>query len=363
MRNVGERIHGPYRRERKGRVVWRVVIVGQRREDSGHRGRVTHTCPSEEEALALISTLRAKSGARTVGKTVEEYLLYLKAKGNRERSIDTTRDRLSGLLKPLWGLPLAEVTPHRAMATYQTYAADRSPDTHRNALNQARSYRRWCNKQGWVKTNPWAEVEPMGRRSAGKPQLEPDEARRFARLCLDRALFDDGAAAALLCLYLGLRAGEVVGLEKRALNLETGLLSVRVSKTRAGVRRLEIPAVLVPALKARIERPVIFPYRREWVRDSVQRLCLVAGVPVVCAHGLRGTHATLATAAGLTPKMVAGSLGHESDQVTRTNYIAPGTIERAHNRSIEQRLDSGNSVGKVVPRCGVGPKSRARSET
>lgn len=339
MRSHSERIHGPYRRERVGKVVWRVVVVGAERADSGHRGRTTHTCASEDEAIALISTLRTKVEGRTVGKAVEEYLLYLGAKGNRERSIETTRVRLVGMLVPIWNLALTDVTPHRAEHVYQRYAQAHSTDTHRNALNQVRTFRRWCQKRGWVKTNPWAEVEPMGKRSAGKPQLEPDEARQLARVCLHRALTDDGALASLLCLYLGLRASEVVGLEKRALNLETGLLSVRVSKTRAGVRRLEIPGVLIPGLKARIERPIIFPYRREWVRDSVMRLCALAGVPVVCAHGLRGTFASLAMGNGATVRAVADGLGHGNDvHTTVTNYIAQGMVEQAQAKQAQKVL-------------------------
>ncbi len=48
-----------------------------------------------------------------------------------------------------------------------------------------------------------------------------------------------------------------------------------------------------------------------------------AKVPQVCTHGLRGTHATLAEAAGVTSHVVAASLGHVNDQVTGRHYTMP----------------------------------------
>src|SRR5690606_111415 len=205
---TGERIHGPY----PHRNAWRVVVVTP-------SGRSTQSCSTREEALALIATLRAKAGARTVEQVISSYVQYLTVKGNRPRSVETTEQRLRALTAGVATLPIQELTARRAGQLYRSYAQGRSPDTHRNTLGQARTWGKWVKRRGWSKVNPWEEVEPFGRRSAGKPQLMPDEARRFAAVALDRAREGDGGAlAVLLALCLGLRASEVVGLTRREVN-------------------------------------------------------------------------------------------------------------------------------------------------
>jgi hypothetical protein len=42
------------------------------------------------------------------------------------------------------------------------------------------------------------------------------------------------------------------------------------------------------------EERLIGKHWRDWPREWVQRICREANVPVATAHGLRGTHATLA---------------------------------------------------------------------
>jgi integrase len=55
---------------------------------------------------------------------------------------------------------------------------------------------------------------------------------------------------------------------------------------------------------------------RDWPRENVQRICRLADVPEVTAHGLRGTHATLAEEEGATGDLVARALGHEHVSTT-----------------------------------------------
>jgi integrase len=76
---------------------------------------------------------------------------------------------------------------------------------------------------------------------------------------------------------------------------------------------------------------------RYWLLRSVQRICKEAGVPIVPAHGLRGTHATLAVDAGATSHLVAAALGHESFSTTARHYARAEAIEGAQqNRVLEK---------------------------
>jgi integrase len=64
-------------------------------------------------------------------------------------------------------------------------------------------------------------------------------------------------------------------------------------------------------------------------------------VPEVCAHSLRGLHATLATEAGATGEAVAVQLGHASPEITRTHHTRPEATAGARQRVVLQVLNGG----------------------
>lgn len=152
------------------------------------------------------------------------------------------------------------------------------------------------------RSNPLAEIEGIGRRNKRKLQLRYDETRRLVDLCFTLAPTDDGAVAVAL---------QPLIMERTRDKLPTALLF----QGKRGAR-----------------------HDRGWVRKEARRLCLLAGVPVVCAHLLRGFHATAAIAAGASPNLVAAALGHESASITLTNYAAPGSAELASRRRIVANL-------------------------
>jgi integrase len=81
-----------------------------------------------------------------------------------------------------------------------------------------------------------------------------------------------------------------------------------------------------------------------WVR----KICGLAKVPMVSAHGLRGTHSTLATTAGATAHFVVSAMGHTSFDVTRKHYLAPGAEENARAKRTFEVLQGGKSVNDTV---------------
>jgi integrase len=179
---------------------------------------------------------------------------------------------------------------------------------------------------GYVAADPFADVEPVGRKSAGKTQLRVDEARRF----LAAALADPspGATAAALTLLTGCRASEVTDRVVRDLDDGGRLLWIPTAKTRAGVRQVGVPEVMRARLLALAEgkQPVdrLFDLGRHQLYEVVQKLCKAAGVPAVCTHALRGVHATVAVR-HLSADIVARELGQAGPSVTRRHYIQPGT--------------------------------------
>lgn len=328
------RVHGPYRHYDR----WRIKIVDRT------TGKVANeTFPTEEEARVAMAAFRRRN-ARESGIGIREalglYERYLGEKGNKRRSIETTSHRLRNLFGPVLKIAVVALTPTGAAKLYDGLTAkDGSPiaiDTRRNALNQGKTFLKWCKSKGHSRINALEDVQGVGKRRRGKPQLTIDEARRFLAKAIELTEGgDDGAVAAAMALLMGMRGSEIA--ERIVRNLDDGgrILWITDAKTQAGIRRLRVPQQLQPWLLRLAENQP--PSRRifgsganrHWVLRQVHRICKAAGVPVVPAHGLRGTHATLAVPAGATGDVVAAALGHESFTTTARHYARPEAIDSA----------------------------------
>lgn len=319
---------------RRGRK-WRVIV---RRPGGGTTSR-TYATEAQAKRVADEFRRQLELGDLSIEEAIEEYRQWLIKKGNKPSSITTTMHRL----RPLESVGLVANLRRRSIEKLLTG----SVDTRKNTLGQWRTFFRWCKQKGYLRRDPSEGVEVVGRRRRGKEQLTADEARRLVRLCSDMAGHDSGALATMLALLLGLRAGELANLRVRDIDVGGTVLRVAHSKTAAGTRSLLVPDMCRDALH--LQRQGLGPgdallgLTRHGVLYHVKRLCREAGVPEVTAHGLRGTHATLATEAGITGPMVAAALGHANEGVTQRHYIADGTTEQAQRQRALRVLQGGRS--------------------
>lgn len=280
------------------------------------------------------------------------YEKYLTEKGNKPLSICSTMERLRSLFKDQTHHVVA-LTCDDAIRIWNGYAArptrmGKPPavDTRINVLHEAKTFMRWCLKQRWTKVaEPFAGIEILGERSRGKEQLDRvDDARRWLATALELATDDVGALAAATALLMGMRASEVTDRLVRDLDDDGRVLVIPRAKTRAGIRRLRLPAVLQPLLarlaagKEPTERLFGLDANRRWLRRAVRRICYLAKTPIVGPHGLRGTHATLAVQAGITGDAVARALGHESFAVTTDHYAKPEAVSGARTDLVLENL-------------------------
>ncbi len=289
-------------------------------------------------------------------KAVDDFIGKMKIRGLRPASITSAEQRLELLLKvSLNGSRSIRWLRDRGQALYDQAQVDRAPDTHRNALAIGKAFGRHCVKQRWLHANPFEHVDGVGRRRHGKPQLGVDEATKLANKCLELGA-EPAAVAVLAALLLGPRASEVIERDVRDLDDSGRLLWIRESKTDAGKRAVEVPEMLRPLLlglaKDRIAAAPLFwdddgaRPTRHWVLYHCRRLCELAGVPRTTAHGLRGTHGSLARRGGATAELVAAQLGHSSTGVTERAYIT---------RRASQAADTGVVVAAVGNCAGNDP--------
>lgn len=186
--------------------------------------------------------------------------------------------------------------------------------------------------RGWLRSNPPDKVKPVGQKRHGKPQLTINEARLLYGVYLREAERDDGALGVLLALTMGMRTGEVVSRTMR--DLDDGGRLLRVMSNEA--------LGFLPN-----------------VSEQTPRFCKVSGIPVVCAHSLRGVASTAPVGAGVEVEAVASLLGHESSRIARQSYTRPGTVEQAE-RERTQRVLAGSTLSQTLGhgQSQLSPKTR-----
>jgi integrase len=326
------RISRPQKHGRK----WRVPIDTGNRRGGASRKRRYRTFATWAAADAYVANARDQAQGRAVSAAVEAFCARKVELGKAPATIESYEDRLRLVLGSMWERPLRAIAT-RGAELYQLAQVKRAADTHRNALSAAKQFGRWCTKQGWLPADPFADVEPVGRKALGadKPQLTVDESERLDAWCRARP-GDPDAAITLGYLLLGTRASELVRRDCRDVDAGGALLWVRETKTAAGRRRLLVPpelgAMLVELAAGRPPDAPLFAHAdgARWSRHvaygRVRRSCKAAGVPVLPPQALRRTQSTMATDAGATGLEVARQLGHavpHAPAVTHRSYVAP----------------------------------------
>jgi integrase len=337
MRERGDRAYGPY----KHRDKWRVVVVGA----DGVRTAATYA--SKASAYERIAEVNEKTAERTVSNAIDAYLAENTAK---TRSKQTIGYRLRGIT----GVGdhdrlLTKLTPSVAREMFTERALETSGDTQFHELASARMFAAWCIGKGWLRVDPFAGLKPTKGRKRGKEQLRIDEARKLLETCLAEDSKD--ATAVALTLLCSVRASAITNRTVRDLDDGARVLWIEEDKTEAGDRRLEVPEVLrarlakLAAGRSGGER-LFGEADRHWLRYHTHRLCKLAGVPLVCPHGLRGTHASIARPV-VPVEHVARVLGHSGTAITQRHYLAPGLERELDQRAVLTVLDGGRGKDRT----------------
>ena len=164
----------------------------------------------------------------------------------------------------------------------------------------------------------------------------------------------------LLCLYSGLRIGELISLQWNDIDLEKGILTIYKSchdgkdgliidepKTATSRRVIPLPKQLLPILKG-IKKKSASPFvvsangKSVSVRSyqrSFELLLKKLKIPHKGFHSLRHTFATRALECGMDVKTLSEILGHKNPTVTLNRY--------AHSL-MEHKADMMNKLGKLL---------------
>jgi integrase len=296
----------------------------------------------------------------TIGAALDVWLEDKRQAGIKPASIQTVDKRLRPFLPR--ESTLGDITPQRAAKLYldETKREGRfgvlRACTHQKTLIFAKGFFSWAVERGYLKENPFIKVKPVGKASAGKPQLREDEARKLYELALVLAQDGDWRALALLVqLVMGLRSSEVLGLRARDLDANGSVLVIEGTKSKNAWRRLKIASeplrrLLITRCLGLAPDALIFATARggrmltPMLYKAMHRLCYLAQIPKVCPHSLRGLHSSLAVAHGESSRAVAQALGHGNDAITRKHYITPEALDNARLDRVASTLSGPKSA-------------------
>ncbi len=307
------RIYGPY----KHRERWRVAI----RVSGKTRYKSFDVLAHAEEYIA---GARDEAQGITVGDAVTALIDEMRAAGLAESTITTATYRLDHILGPHIKRPIRWLA-HRGPEVYRAACVSRSADTHHAELALASRVGDLATERRWLRSNPFAAVNAIGRKSHGrnKQRLRVDESRTLWDWCIEHR-DQPRAVLALAYLVLGARASELILRTVRDLDDNGNRLWIEDAKTEKGNRSMEVPeplrSMLLELAKGKASGDRLFDWSRFAARHHVRAVCAAAGVPVLPPQALRRTHSDVATDAGLSAHAVASHLGHTSSTVTDRSY-------------------------------------------
>lgn len=355
-RPKGFRVWGPDKHGRK----WRIRV----QRPDGEIDLVV--LDDETEAHEKAEALRRNNPAGwTVSQLAEKYVADVVRRGRRTSTVDNVKKFLRSFVNEVGGRLLSELDDDHGVrdvaAWYSRRASerklkgsgDRAARSHQEELATVRRMFAFAVDEKVMETNPASGVKKIGRAKRGKAdrQLTEGEAETLYGFALSHAR-DERAAATLLLLVQGMRAGEtVVHLTVRDIDRTShgSVLYCRGTKTENANRKLalaqEVATALEPHLQGKLLLAPLFAAhltgdgnRRGWLRRAVKWTCKSAGVPFACPQALRGTWSSIAEGVAETPLAVSRALGHGNRKVTEQNYLRPGAAEDAKTARVARVL-------------------------
>ncbi|MGB5833431.1 MAG: site-specific integrase [Thiohalocapsa sp.] len=195
-------------------------------------------------------------------------------------------------------------------------------------------------KRHWLKVSPMAEVAKLTERNGGTRYLSADELEHLLAACRVSSS-PDLLLAVLLSITTGARQGEILGLRWRDIDMQAGVIRVRVdaeTSTKGGIRSLPIASQVQPLLQARLEQRaaerkqakvaalqddgLVFPSRVSrnqpvQLRTPWETALRRAGIESFRWHDLRHSCASFLAKGGASLLEIGAVLGHKSANTTK----------------------------------------------
>lgn len=242
---------------------------------------------------------------------------WMQGQGMAERTIKTYADVVRNFIDAVQKSPV-DVTEEDVLAYVAAHGANGSG---RNTVIQGlRSFFGWMSDKGHMERNPATDLKAKKQPQRTPRCLTPEQLKLVLAAADDR---DRRRGLALRLLYLsGMRVGSAAKIKPADVDLEAGLLHVRVAK---GNRPYDAPISkpLRPVLRELLElhNPERGPYLLNAKDRTIWKWCKEAGldadIPGVHPHLLRHSFATHLLRNGADIEEVRLLMNHQSLAVTQ----------------------------------------------
>ena len=263
-------------------------------------------------------------------------------------------------------IPLRDIRSFDIQNSVNVWAGILAPGTVRGIFRLLKSILSAAYERGLIHENPCRNIR-IPKLKARMPRV----LTRGEQEILEKRLGETGETEYLLCLYTGIRVGELCALQWKDIDLQEQMLHIRHSiqripsqngerktclvcsmpKTDTSRREIPLPDFLVHVLRKKNREAeakpndFVFPGTRNRYKDprALQRrihsLCDELGIREVHMHTLRHTFATRCLEQNIGYEVLSEFLGHSSPRITLSCY--------AHCTLEEKR----KSIERLTPEC------------
>lgn len=289
----------------------------------------------EDAVDYYVEHLKATRRSEPIRDLQEDFLMDLERNGRGERYVYELRNRLDHFIKDFGDAFASTVTPRMAS---QWISRRKIGNTSRNHYRRSLSaFFAWCERNGYVQSNPIAKVAKAKDDSSEIEIFTPDQLKTVLKVA--RGLEDkDILATCLIGAFAGLRAAEISRLDWSDIKIDRGLIDLKKGKAKTAARRIvEIQPNLKAWLKkyfADAEGPIQkpnFTNRLKEFRDDLKNgNKKKKRKPLAWPHnGLRHSFASYLLAANNDPGKTSLQLGHADAGVLFAHYRELVTEEDA----------------------------------
>jgi integrase len=316
-----------------------------RRPDGAQASRTFQTKKLAEQFEATI--VLDLDGSRTVTKQ-QRKTTFAEVTENWLRTKEhtfaaTTKRRLEQILRlhllpTLGNIPIRQITTGQMRELVSVWQRDGlAPLTIRNHIAIARPIFKFALEDGLLTKDPTTGLK-LDSDSQRQPVILNEAQCQTLLTCLDdhhRRLF-------YVLLVTGLRINELINLKMNDVDFTNKVLRIRSSKTKRGIREIDLSANDLRVIREQIESNVQFRtdasnnlfqsqkgkplHYRNLTQRVLKKVIAETGLPKFTFHDLRRTHATMLVGAGIDPKAVQYRMGHSSIETT-LKYYAQATRE------------------------------------